>query len=275
MSFQVAQGAPRANVRERSCRPRCGGAFARASKGEALKGRRAAPLKIALIAPLPFCALGMSAGGMGGGGAVGAFSTYGWNWWCALMLPIAVALMTASVANIDARQGLRPVLGLPLPPAATWWAKAAYALSLVFAANLVVFAANVVVVAAGGGAPTVLAGLATAAMVTVASSWMVPAVLFLTMRFGTLAGIVAPVLVQIVVGIVMGWSDVWFLFPMASALCAPAPFTGVAPSGVPLASGDALGMLGWQTAAGLGVSAALFALLVVLGARWFSGREVR
>lgn len=249
--------------------------FAAALRAEALKGRRGAPRKIALLMPLPFCLMGALAGGIGGGGAVGAFSTYGWNWWYALPLPIAIALIATSVANLDARQKLRPVLGLPVPPERTWWAKTAYALALVFVANLVVLAASVLVRALGGAAPSALAGLATAAVLTAANAWAVPASLALATRFGSLAGIALPALVQLGLGIGLWTSPWWFLFPPTTALVAASPLVGVAPSGVPLAPGDALGTFGWETAAGLFVALALFAALATAGARWYARREAR
>ena len=78
---------------------------------------------MALIAPLPFCALGvLSSGVISGTGATGGVATYLWNFWYVLMMPVAIALICVSVANIDARQKLRSVLALPFPPARTWWA---------------------------------------------------------------------------------------------------------------------------------------------------------
>ena len=90
-------------------------------RAEVLKGRRGAPRKVALIAPLPFCALGvLSSGVISGTGATGGVATYLWNFWYVLMMPVAIALICVSVANIDARQKLRSVLALPFPPARTW-----------------------------------------------------------------------------------------------------------------------------------------------------------
>ena len=248
----------------RAAQPGRSPGFATVLKAEALKGRRAAPRKIALIAPLPFCLLGAYSG---------YFATYGWNYWYVLMLPIAVALITASVANIDVRQKLRPVLGLPLAPARTWWAKTAYALVLAFAANLVVLVTSVLVGLIGFSVPTALAGLVTAVLLAVASAWMVPVGLVLTTRFGTLAGIAIPAVLQIGVGVALWSSGVWYLFPSSTALCAVAPFMGVAPSGVPLEAGDALGTFGWEAVLGLAIALALFAVLAVAGARWFAKRE--
>ena len=263
-SARTAQGAATETRATGGRRRRRMAGFAAACKAEVLKGRHAAPRKIALIAPLPFCILGVYSG---------EFPTYGWNYWYALMLPIAIALMTASIANIDLRQKLRTVLGLPLPPARAWWAKVAYALALVLVANLVVLAASVVAGLLGFNVPSPAAGLVTAMLLVVASAWMVPAGLALTVRFGTLAGMAVPAVLQGGLGVALWTSSSWFLVPPATALCAVAPLVGVAPSGVPLEAGDPLGVFGWECAAGLALAVALFAVLAVLGARWFAKRE--
>lgn len=259
----------------RTGRPFAFAAYAAAFRAEVLKGKRAAPRKIALVAPLPFCAMGMAAAGVFGGGAIGAFATYGWNYWYALMLPVAVALMTASIANIDARQKLRSVLGLPLPPSSAWWAKTAYALVLALAANLVVLTAGVAVNLLGCDAPSAAAGLVAAVLLVVGNAWMVPAGLVLTTRFGTLAGIAIPVALQLGAGIAFWTSSAWFLFPPATALRAVSPFMGVAPSGVPLEAGDPLLSFGWEAMLGLGIAVAIFVALAVFGARWYGRREAK
>lgn len=260
---------------ERAERPSAFAVYMAAFRAEALKGKRAAPRKIALVAPLPFCAMGMAAAGVFGGGAIGAFATYGWNYWYALMLPVAVALVTASIANIDARQKLRPVLGLPLPPSSAWWAKVAYALVLALAANLVVLTAGVAADLLGCDAPSAAAGLVTAVLLVVGNAWMVPVGLALTTRFGTLAGIAVPVMLQLGMGIAFWTSPAWFLFPPATTLCAASPFMGVAPSGVPLEAGDPLGSFGWEAMLGLGIAVAVFVVLAALGARWYGRREAK
>lgn len=277
---RVAATVPHASATPRTATPRAAApaptrltCFARALRAEALKGKRGGARKVALVAPLPFCLLGLYSSGVLGGGAIGGFATVGWNYWYALMLPIAVSLLTASVANRDARQKLRPVLGLPLPPACVWWAKVACALALAFAANLVVLAASILARHAGSGAPSLPAGLAICVFLTLASAWMVPAGLALATRLGTLAGIALPALVQLGCGIALWSSGLWYLFPPATALRAVSPLAGVAPSGVPLAAGDPLGTFGWQTGAGLAIAAALFAALACAGARWFARRE--
>lgn len=250
------------------------GSFSSVFKAEAQKGRRAAAARVALVAPLPFCALGvLSSGVIPGMGAVGGIATSMWNYWYALMMPIAIALICTSVANLDARQKLRPVLGLPFSPARTWCAKVAYALVLSLGANLVVLAFSTVLTALGAEGPSFAEGLAAVAILTVGSAWMVPTALALAVRFGTLAGIAIPALVQAGVGIALWSSAWWFAFPPATTLCAASPFTGVAPSGVPLEVGDPLGVFGWEATVGMLVAMGLFAVMAIVGAAWFSKRE--
>ena len=252
------------------------GGFGKALRAEVLKGAHATPRKIALIAPLPFCLLGMVASGLFGGGGAGwtGFATYGWNWWYALMLPVSVALVTASVANIDAKQQLRPVLGLPCPPRNTLLAKVAYVAMLTFGANLVVMAFAIAVRLAGGNAPAVAASALMAPVLTLAVSWVVPAGLFLTMRLGTLAGIAVPLIAQIGLGIALADGSVWWVIPMAVGMRIASPIIGVAPSGIPLATGDAMGVLDGSWFLALAVATAAGAALTVLAAVWFDNQEV-
>ena len=251
----------------------CG--FSNAFKAEVLKGAHAAPRKIALIAPLPFCLLGIVASGLFGGGGAGwtGFATYGWNWWYALMLPVSVVLITASVANIDAKQQLRSVLGLPCPPRNTLLAKAVYVLALTFAANLVVMAAAIVVRLLGANAPAVAASVLMVPVLTVAAGWMIPAGLFLTTRFGTLTGIAVPLIVQLALGLALADSDLWWAIPMSTGMRIASPVIGVAPSGIPLAVGDAMGVLDGTWFLALAVAAAVGIGLTMLAAMWFDTQE--
>lgn len=249
--------------------------FGNALKAEVLKGAHAAPRKIALIAPLPFCLLGMVASGLFGGGGAGwtGFATYGWNWWYVLMLPVSVALITTSVANIDAKQQLRSVLGLPCSPRNTLLAKATYALVLVLAANAVVMVAAVAVRLGGANAPAVVASALMVPVLTLAVSWMIPAGLYLTMRFGTLAGIAVPLLTQLALGLAFADSGLWWAIPMATGMRIASPIIGVAPSGIPLAVGDPLGVLDGTWLLALAVAAAVGIGLTALVAVWFDGQE--
>ena len=248
-----------------------------AVRAEWAKGRRGGARKVALVAPLPFCLLGLVAAGVfGGGGAGGAgFGTYGWNYWYVLMLPVSVALVAASVANLDVRLGLRSVYGLPLDPALSWWGKLACCLALVLASGCVMLAAATLAWALGGGVAHPVLGAATVVVVTVGSSWMVPVSLALTLRLGTLAGIAVPVLAQLVLSIALYDSGLWWALPPAATLRLPAPLLAVAPSGIPLAWDDPMNLIGPEWGLAVAVALAVTGVLAWAGARWFSQGEVR
>lgn len=245
-------------------------------RAEFLKGRRAAPFRVALIAPLPFCLIGLSiAWATCSAGCQGTvqFSTYGWNYWYVLMLPIAVALLCAAIANEDKHLGMRGVLGLPLPVKNTWWAKVVYALTLTLCANCVVLIVACVAAAMEGNAAYALASVAVPLVLTVSVAWMVPACLMLTQRFGTLAGIVVPSLLDLVLGVMFASNNLWWALPMSAGMRVASPFIGVAPSGIPLEAGDPMWAISPQWFLALVLCAAVFVVLAVLGARWYSKRE--
>ncbi len=242
---------------------------------EALKHRHAAPLRLAVVMALPMPLLGAMPGPYGQ-----SFSA--WNYWYALFLPVMLALVTACVANADARLALRPLLGQGAPLARAWWAKALYCLGLSALANLVGFAVYFASSAFSAQGAT-LAGAATmlacALVNVVTSAWMIPAGLFLASRFGMLAGIFIPLAVQIAGGFAWAIVPLPQLFPPSASMVIPTSFIPVLPSGEPLSADMALGgalAAGLPlTVAGLAVCAAAFVVLAAAGAAWLKGAEER
>lgn len=258
--------------------PRSLGGFRTAFSAEMVKGKRAGARKVALLAPLPLCVLGLMSSGLvtqgHGPGGVG-FNTYGWCWWYTLLLPVAVALIAAGVTGIDARQKFHGVMSAPVSLRCAWGAKTAYAFVLVVAANLVVATVSVAIDVLGGDAAGLLASACMVALLSASSLWMIPAGLFLTTRFGMLAGIAVPLLAQLGVGVASYGSSLWWLLPPAAAMRLCSPYAGVAPSGVPLMQGEIYGVIEASWFAALAVSVLFGVLLVVAGAAWFARQEVR
>lgn len=248
-----------------------------ALKAEALKFKHAAPVRIAVALALPMPLLGAWPSASTGEQVFSA-----WNYWYALFLPVMLALVTACVANADARLKLRPLLGQGAPLARAWWAKALYCLGLSALANLVVFAVYFASSAFSAQGAT-LAGAATmlacALVNVVTSAWMIPAGLFLASRFGMLAGIFVPLAVQIAGGFAWAVVPLPQLFPPSASMVIPTSFIPVLPSGEPLSADMALGgalAAGLPlTAAGLAVCAAAFVAFTVAGAVWLKGAEER
>lgn len=257
--------------------PQSRASLASALKAEALKFRHAAPMRLAIALALPMPLLGAWPSASTGEQVFSA-----WNYWYALFLPVMLALVTACVANADARLKLRPLLGQGAPLARAWWAKALYCLGLSALANLVVFAVYFASSAFSAQGAT-LAGAATmlacALVNVVTSAWMIPAGLFLASRFGMLAGIFVPLAVQIAGGFAWAIVPLPQLFPPSASMVIPTSFIPVLPSGEPLSADMALGgalAAGLPlTAAGLAVCAAAFVALAAAGAAWLKGAEER
>lgn len=257
--------------------PQSRASLASALKAEALKFRHAAPMRLAIALALPMPLLGAWPSASTGEQVFSA-----WNYWYALFLPVMLALVTACVANADARLKLRPLLGQGAPLARAWWAKALYCLGLSALANLVVFAVYFASSAFSAQGAT-LAGAATmlacALVNVVTSAWMIPAGLFLASRFGMLAGIFVPLAVQIAGGFAWAIVPLPQLFPPSASMVIPTSFIPVLPSGEPLSADMALGgalAAGLPlTVAGLAVCAAAFVALAAAGAAWLKGAEER
>lgn len=255
-----------------------GGSFASAVRAEAAKSRHAAPVRlaVALSLPFPLMALALALANPAYGAS---FSP--WNYWYALLLAVMLALTASCVANADARLNMRPLLSCGAPLGRAWWAKAVWCLTLSAAANLIVFGIYLACTAVTGElSPAVCATmLAATVCVTATSSWMIPAALFLTARFGMLAGIFVPLAVQLVGSFAWTLVPYWPAFPPTATMVAPTAFLPVLPSGEPLRAGlDVAGSLGLgmpHVAVALAVGVAAFACLTAAGAAWFARSEER
>lgn len=249
------------------------GSFARALRSEALKSRHAAPVRLAVALALPFpllaafIALRIPQLGL---------QYAPWNYWYALLMPVSIALVAATVANADARLGNRALLSVGAPLPLTWGAKVAWCLALSLLSNLVVLAVYAATsLAVPQGAASMPAMVAAALALTVTSAWMVPATLFLTMRAGMLAGVFVPLAVQLALG--FGWSAVpfWPACPPTATIVLPTAFLPVLPSGEPASAGMALveSMSQGDVVLALAVSCALAAALSAAGAAWIARSE--
>ncbi len=262
---RVASAAPRR-------RP---GTLRAAFAAEVLKARRAAPVRLAVVMALPMPILGAMP-------YAGHQSFSAWNYWYALFLPVTLALVSACVAQADARLKMRALLGQGVPLARAWWAKALWCLTLSAGANLIVFGiylAGSAFSAQGLTLPGTLTMLACAAVNTVTAAWMIPVGLFLTTRAGMLAGIFAPLAAQLVGGFAWSLIPLPQLFPPSASMVLPTSFIPVLPSGEPLAAdtalGGALAANGALTVGGLAVCALAFVALTAATAAWFSRSEER
>lgn len=270
-------GTARKSAAQRNAR-RKGGGLRACARAEAIKHAHAAPLKIAIIMALPFSLLGAWTG------YAGALSFSPWNYWYALLMPVSIVLVAACVGNADARLKNRVLLGSGAKLSCAWWAKALYCLALSLLSNLIVFAFYVLAAAFGSGGsdagalPTAALSMATAAVVlTITSSWIIPAVLLLVSRVGLLAGIFIPLAIELAGGFAWGIVPIPQLFPPSATTVIPTSFIPVLPSGEPLSAdielGAALSANGALTLAGIAICAIAFVALSAYGSAWLSRSE--
>lgn len=249
------------------------GAFGRALRSEALKSRHAAPVRLAIALALPFPLLAALAAVLMP--QMGLQYTP-WNYWYALLMPVSIALVAATVANADRRLGNRALLSSGVPLRWAWGAKVVWCLALLLLSNLIVFAVYAAAsIVAQQGATSVPAMLSAALALTVVSSWMIPAALLLTMRAGMLAGIFIPLVVQLVLS--FGWSIVpfWPACPPTATIVLPTAFLPVLPSGEPASAGMRLVESISPGDVGLAIAAAcvLTAVFAAVGAAWIARSE--
>lgn len=246
-----------------------------ALRAEAMKSRRAAPVRLAVLMALPMPLLGAMP-------YRGVQSFSAWNYWYSLFLPVTLSLLVACVAQADVRTRMRGILGTGVPLGLVWWAKALWCLALSVLSNLVVFAVYLVGSGFSAQGLTVagtLTMLACAGVNVLTTAWVIPAGLFLTVRAGMLAGIFVPLAVQLVGG--FAWSVIPLpqLFPPSASMVIPTSFIPVLPSGEPFGADEALGSAlaadGALTCAGLLVCALALVTLTVAGAAWFGRSEER
>ena len=240
-----------------------------AVRAEVIKAKHGAPLRLALALALPFPLLAGTISGRFTGIPDLAFTA--WNYYYLLLLPVTLVLVAACVANYDARLRGHAVLSSGVALWRVWLAKALWCLALSLLANLVVFALYAAGAVGRQGMPSLGAMLCAALVCTVATAWMVPATLWLTTRFGMLAGVLVPLVVQLAGE--FAWSLALPLYPAFP----PTAFLPVLPTGEPIGADAALaasiGHFGVLSALALAVAAATFFVLTAAGAAWFLRSE--
>ena len=250
--------------------------FGRILAAEIMKGRSAAPRRMALAFPLVLIIIV----------ACFAFGLHVWmpswvNYWYVLLLPAMTALISVAVANIDGKQRWRTTLALPAAPALIWWGKIVYCLLLVGIATLLALGLPALIVAVSGvEGPSLVDFVVSALMLVLACSWMIPVGLALTARFGVLIGFGLPYMADLLVSITFwGSQRLWPFLPPAAMINLPVPFMKVMPDGVPLETEDnspikaALSVFGGQSLTALVACLVWFLLLSVLTGIWFSRKE--
>lgn len=250
--------------------------FPQVCKAEWMKGKRAAPRKIALLAPLPFFLIQ---------GAAMLYTQTGrgtttslWNAWFLALMPLASVLIASTVANIDVKHQLRTILGNPASLTQVWLAKNIYSLLLVLFGSILMLI--IAALMQGGfsyrGTPVSDQTVAILIM-TLADAWIVPVCIALTVRYNVMVGISLPLLGHLAIEIAMWSSSIWYIFPPSFGIASVSRLVGSTPDMVPVSKRNPADVfaLGSHTAIGLTIATLCFIILLVVLGKWFSKREAR
>lgn len=156
-------------------------------------------------------------------------------------------------------------------------AKCTWCLILSLVSNLIVFVIYTVLsLVLPQGAASLPSMFATALALTLVSSWIIPATLFLTMRVGTLSGIFIPLAAQLLLSFSWSLVPLWPVCPPTATIVLPTAFLPVLPTGEPASDGLALVESIAQTGnivLALIVAGVVTTLIAVAGATWLARSE--
>ena len=238
-------------------------------KAENLKCRRTFAKKLIFLAPMLMVLLA---------GISGIYVVQnGYNWWYIIILPGFITLVTALVNQIEERKLLyRTVFALPLSMEKVWIAKvlliAAY-ISIACLLHLGGIILGKLLINPTSAISIVQMVIATLILIVV-SLWQIPLCLFLSKKFGLMAAVIVNLGIGIVMDILAATERFWWTCPYSWTSRLMCPVLGVLPNGTLASKGDVL-LNPVVIPIGIALSAALFVLLLIVSANWFSTQEVK
>lgn len=237
-------------------------------KAENLKLKRTFTRKLILIAPLATLLLTWSL-------AVIWFQVNAFNWWCVLLLPGFIAIISSlSDQKETKRLNYRSVLTLPVSLKKVWIAKV---LNLIFYTARSCLVLLIGILLGSFSVPNPLPfGTACLGMllIFVTSLWQIPFCLFLSRKIGIVGTILIQVAAGFLLGVLFATQTNWWLCPYSWTARLMTPVLGILPNGTLAQRGDPL----LNTASipvGMAVSFLLFIILLLATTFWFQRQEAR
>lgn len=240
-------------------------------RAENLKCKRTFARKLVVIAPVCTVLLAFMGGIY--------FVANGYNWWYVLLFPGFITLLTALVnLNEEKKLHYRAVFAMPVSLAKTWTAKTALIGIYVAAASVIhlggiLLGMFTVRSCPGMTVPADKLMLATLLLI-VTSLWQIPLCLFLSKKCGLLFTVLFNVGGGTALNLLTVSKFFWWVCPYSWAARLMCPVLGLLPNGLFAKSGDPM-LNPSSIPAGIVLSLALFAVLLLLTADWFRRQEVK
>lgn len=202
-------------------------------RSELLKMRHTFSLKLFVLAPLVTLLLSYLLSG-----SYVQFSAY--NWWYFMILPLVVALCSASMIVREKKTGMQNILCLPVRFPKIWLGKTAAVVILLFVSNLLLWLSTTAVGFATEVTVSTLDGLIGCMLLFLTYLWQIPFIMLLVNFMGYLPTVLVSMAANMISSAV-GAEAEWFLFvPYAIPARIVCPFFKMHANGIPLESGSPL-----------------------------------
>lgn len=237
-----------------------------AIRSELIKGRHSFGRKILFFFPLLVALMAIILMG----GALTQVGAY--NWWYMMFLPVTVALVCINLIEPEKRMQFFNVAILPAPKGRIWLAKVWTGCCYIFIGNIIVFGLTTVSGLFFGSQYPVWRGIAAALVLSVTWAWQIPLGMLLSFKLNSVVSFLGILGVNIVCSFQnIAGGRLWFI-PFAIPARLMAPILGINPNGVPMAPDSPLYDTG-VVLPGILITAALFAVSLLLTKSWFNDRS--
>lgn len=228
-------------------------------RSELLKMRHTFSLKLVVLAPLVTLLLSYLLSG-----SYVQFSAY--NWWYSMILPLVVALCSASMIVREKKTGMQNIVCLPVQFNKIWLGKTAALVILLFVSNLLLWISTTAVGFATKVTVSPLDGLIGCMLLSLTYLWQIPFIMLLVNFMGYIPTVLVSMAANMILSTV-GAEAEWFLFvPYAIPARIVCPFFKMHTNGIPLESGSPL------LSGGYVLPALIISLVVALVVFWGSSK---
>lgn len=235
-------------------------------QAENLKSKRTFVKKLIFMAPLLTLLLGLSSGKW--------FQVNGFVWWYMMILPGYISLMAVMTNDAEEKKlCYRAVFGLPNSLKKVWISKV-----LINGIHMMLSCIVLLIGIFLGGLQLSVTvpfsrAFAGAALIWVTFLWQIPLCLFLAKNLGIIGTVLINTIVGTILNVLVALKSIWWICPYSWTTRIMCPILGSLPNGAlsetrnPLRNPDVIPI-------GIILSVALFALLLLVTANWFSKQEV-
>ena len=228
-------------------------------RSELLKMRHTFSLKLIVFAPIVTLVLSYLLSG-----SYVQLSAY--NWWYFMILPLVVALCSASMTVREKKTGMQNIACLPVRFHKIWLGKTAAMVILLFVSNFLLWISTTAAGFVTKATVSPLDGLSGCMLLFLTYLWQIPFIMLLVNFIGQIPTVLVSLSANMVLSAV-GAEAEWFLFvPYAIPARIVCPFFKMHANGIPLESGSPL------LSAGYVFPALIVSLVVAFVVFWCSSK---